>query len=139
MNWRGAGFTLACVGLGLLTALTAGCGTQTAPVSTPRLHAATAPLSTSLVTPQGTWAVAVMGGSAASENNFWQVFVRPAGASRWSLVTPEGVADNGGLTGWLSRRLSPACSPWMTRWPGEWSRPAWPTRPRRWPHRTRTC
>ena len=38
-----------------------------------------------------------MGGSAASENNFWQLFVRLAGASRWSLVTPEGVADNGGL------------------------------------------
>ena len=57
----------------------------------------TAPLSTSLVTAQGTWAVAVMGGSAASHNNFWQLFVRPAGASRWSLVTPQGVADNGGL------------------------------------------
>jgi len=57
----------------------------------------TAPLSTSLVTAQGTWAIAVMGGSAASENNFWQLFVRPAGASRWSEVTPEGVADNGGL------------------------------------------
>ena len=57
----------------------------------------TAPLSTSLVTAQGTWAVTVMGGPAASENNFWQLFVRPAGASRWSLVTPEGVADNGGL------------------------------------------
>ena len=38
-----------------------------------------------------------MGGSAASENNFWQLFLRPTGASRWSLVTPEGVADNGGL------------------------------------------
>ena len=55
------------------------------------------PLSTSLVTAQGTWAIAVMGGSAASHNNFWQLFVRPTGASRWSLVTPEGVADNGGL------------------------------------------
>ena len=57
----------------------------------------TAPLSTSLVTAQGTWAIAVMGGSAAAHNNFWQLFVRPAGASRWSLVTPQGVADNGGL------------------------------------------
>jgi hypothetical protein len=86
----------ALLGAGVL-GLTAGCGTQTAPASTPPLHVQTAPLSTSLVTPQGTWAVAVMGGSATSENNFWQVFVRPAGASRWSLVTPEGVADNGGL------------------------------------------
>ena len=29
--------------------------------------------------------------------SFWQLFVRPATASRWSLVTPPGVADNGGL------------------------------------------
>ena len=38
-----------------------------------------------------------MGGSAASHNNFWQLFVRPAGTSTWRLVTPPGVASNGGL------------------------------------------
>jgi hypothetical protein len=38
-----------------------------------------------------------MGGSAASHNNFWQLFVRPAGSAEWKLVTPPGVADNGGL------------------------------------------
>ena len=81
----------------LCTGVAAGCGSQAAPVSAPALRVQTAPLSTSLVTPQGTWAVTVMGGSAADENNFWQLFVRPAGATRWSLVTPEGVADNGGL------------------------------------------
>jgi hypothetical protein len=82
---------LACAGLA------AGCGSQVAPVTAPALRIQTAPLSTSLVTPQGTWAVTVMGGPAADDNNFWQLFVRPAGATRWSLVTPEGVADNGGL------------------------------------------
>jgi hypothetical protein len=81
----------------LCAGVAGGCGSQVTPVSTPALRVQTAPLSTSLVTPQGTWAVAVMGGSAADENNFWQLFVRPAGAARWSLVTPEGVADNGGL------------------------------------------
>ena len=55
------------------------------------------PLNTSLVTAQGTWAVAVMGGPAAAHDDFWQLFVRPAGASRWALATPQGVADNGGL------------------------------------------
>jgi hypothetical protein len=85
---------LLCAGLAVTAA---GCGTQKAPTTTPTLRVQTAPLATSLVTPQGTWAVTVMGGSAASENNFWQLFVRPAGASRWSLATPEGVADNGGL------------------------------------------
>jgi hypothetical protein len=85
---------VACAGPVILAA---GCGSQAAPASTPSLQVVTAPLSTSLVTAQGAWAIAVMGGSAASENNFWQLFVRPAGASRWSLVTPPGVADNGGL------------------------------------------
>ena len=66
-------------------------------MTSPAPPAVTVPLGTSLVTAQGTWAIAVMGGSAASDNNFWQLFVRPAGASRWSLVTPPGVADNGGL------------------------------------------
>ena len=81
----------------LCTGVAAGCGSQAAAVTTPALRVQTAPLSTSLVTPQGAWAVTVMGGSAAHENNFWQLFVRPAGATRWSLVTPQGVADNGGL------------------------------------------
>jgi hypothetical protein len=86
------GTGLLAIGLGI-----SGCGTQAAakPVST--VQAATEPLATSLGTAQGTWAIMVMGGSAADENNFWQVFVRPASSSRWSLVTPPGVADNGGL------------------------------------------
>ena len=85
------GLALACAGL------TAGCGTQAATVAVTRPPAVTAPLSTSLTTAQGTWAIAVMGGSAASHNNFWQLFVRRANTGRWSLATPEGVADNGGL------------------------------------------
>jgi len=82
---------------GLLIALVAGCGSQAAPAALPSTAVQTAPLATSLVTAQGAWAVAVMGGSAAAENKFWQLFVRPTGASRWSLVTPPAVADNGGL------------------------------------------
>jgi len=88
---RRAVLALACAGL------IAGCGSTGSAVSGPSLQVVTAPLSTSLVTAQGSWAIAVMGGSAAAENNFWQLFVRPAGATRWSLVTPPAVADNGGL------------------------------------------
>ena len=84
---------VAISGAGLL----AGCGSQHAGVTAASPPPVTAPLSTSLVTTQGTWAITVMGGPAAAHNNFWQLFVRPAGASRWSLVTPPGVADNGGL------------------------------------------
>jgi hypothetical protein len=79
------------------TALVAGCGSQTAPVAPPSIVAQAAPLATSLVTTQGAWATAVMGGPTGSARGFWQLFARPAGADRWSLVTPPGVADNGGL------------------------------------------
>ena len=85
------GLALSCAGL------MAGCGAQRAAVTSPAPPTVTVSLNTSLVTAQGTWAIAVMGGSAASHNDFWQLLVRPAGASRWSLVTPPGVADNGGL------------------------------------------
>jgi hypothetical protein len=78
-------------------ALIAACGTQPAPVTVSGPPPLPASLSTSLVTGQGTWAVAVMGGTAADDNDYWQLFVRPTGAGRWSLATPPGVADNGGL------------------------------------------
>jgi hypothetical protein len=95
LSWASQGIR---VGLAVSCAgLLAACGSQRVAVTSPTPPAVTVPLGTSLVTAQGTWAVAVMGGSAASHNNFWQLFVRPVGASRWSLVTPEGVADNGGL------------------------------------------
>ena len=96
---RGA-LALACAALacaGLACAGLAGCGSRAAPVTSAGPPPVTVSLATSLVTAQGTWAIAVMGGRAGSENGFWQLFVLPARASRWSLATPPGVADNGGL------------------------------------------
>jgi hypothetical protein len=81
-------------------ALVAGCGSPAPAVPGPAPEAppAGAPfLATSLVTAAGTWAVAVMGGSVATNDNFWQLFARPAGSSTWKLVTPPGTPDNGGL------------------------------------------
>jgi hypothetical protein len=81
-------------------ALVAGCGSPApaAPAPAPEAPPAGAPfLATSLVTAAGTWAVAVMGGSVATNDNFWQLFARPAGSSTWKLVTPPGTPDNGGL------------------------------------------
>jgi hypothetical protein len=81
-------------------ALLAGCGSAAPAASGPAPEAPPggAPfLATSLVTGAGTWAVVVMGGSVATEDNFWQLFVRPAGRSTWQLVTPPGTPDNGGL------------------------------------------
>jgi hypothetical protein len=73
-----------------------GCGTGAQPGSTPASAASPPSLDTSLLTSSGSWAVVVMGGSAASHNNFWQLFTRPA-TTTWRLVTPPGVASNGGL------------------------------------------
>jgi hypothetical protein len=92
LRLSGAAAVLACAGL----VTVAGCGSQPATVTGASPPPLTAPLSTSLVTAQGTWAVAVMGGPEA-DSKFWQLFSRPATSGRWSLVTPQGVADNGGL------------------------------------------
>jgi hypothetical protein len=78
--------------------LAAGCSSPPAPLPPPAPAAPPAPsLNTSLDTPAGTWAAMVMGGSAAQENAFWELFIRPAAGTRWTLVTPPGTADNGGL------------------------------------------
>ncbi len=56
------------------------------------------PLVTSLTVPGGpSWAVVEMGGSSAEHNNFWQLVTRSGAAAKWTLATPPGVADNGGL------------------------------------------
>jgi len=83
----------------LFAAGVAGCGSASTPpeVTSSRVTAAAGPLATTMTTASGVWAVVVMGGSAAEENNFWQLFTVPARGSLWSLVTPPAVADNGGL------------------------------------------
>jgi hypothetical protein len=50
-------------------------------------------LATSLSTANDTWAIVPM----TANPTFWEVFVRPARSTTWKLVTPPGVADNGGL------------------------------------------
>ncbi len=84
----------------LLPAVMLAAGCAGAPATTAPVTQAPPPspsLNTSLDTAAGTWAAVVMGGSAAQDNNFWQLFIRPPGSIRWKLVTPPGTADNGGL------------------------------------------
>jgi hypothetical protein len=52
-----------------------------------------ASLATSLSTATDSWAVVPVSANPA----FWEVLVRPSTAATWRLVTPPGVADNGGL------------------------------------------
>jgi hypothetical protein len=84
-------------------AAVAGCGSSASPPSSAaRPPASTAPaassapavsLATTLSTAKDSWAIVPMSANPA----FWEVFVRPAKSATWRLVTPPGVADNGGL------------------------------------------
>ena len=56
-----------------------------------------APLSGGTQSTGGSWAVLPMGQLTDPSNTFWQVLRAQPGSSRWSVVTPPGVADNGGL------------------------------------------
>jgi hypothetical protein len=58
----------------------------------------TSPLATSLTAADGAaWAIVPMGGPAAQEDDFWELFTISAAGTQWRLVTPPGVADNGGM------------------------------------------
>ncbi len=96
--WRRA--TRACT-LGALVVVLAACSSEgSTPASTakPRLPAEVqVPLEGSLATADGTWAVLKMGHLDQLASSFWQLLVLHRGGSRWSLVTPPGFADNGGL------------------------------------------
>lgn len=58
---------------------------------------ATASLATSLATAGGTWADMPMGELGQPANTFWELFHQSGRTGRWSLVTPPGFADNGGI------------------------------------------
>jgi hypothetical protein len=57
---------------------------------------ASLPLITSAGTGQATWAVVPMG-APSGPNEFWQLFLQPAGRSHWSLATPPDIATNGAI------------------------------------------
>ncbi|HUN31047.1 MAG TPA: hypothetical protein VMU95_03435 [Trebonia sp.] len=86
-------------GLGAAAAVAlAGCAASGPVEPTAPAAAVTAPLATSMTTAQGqAWAIVAMGGPAADEDLFWELLTRLPGSSQWKLVTPPGVADNGGL------------------------------------------
>ena len=92
---------VAALVLALVTAtLLASCSTAASPPATPRtgVAATSVPFNSTLMTAPGTWAVLPMGILGQPANTFWELFFRPVASTRWSLVTPPGVALNGGLT-----------------------------------------
>ena len=53
-------------------------------------------------TPDGSWSTLPMGQLSEQSNTFWELFHAVPGSSHWTLVTPEGTADNGGLVAGVS-------------------------------------
>jgi hypothetical protein len=78
--------------------LLAGCGSAPASRTARPAPPPAPPMATSFAGAASDWAIVEMGGSAAQENNFWQLFVRSAATAPWRQATPLGVADNGGLS-----------------------------------------
>ncbi len=89
---RSRGVTLPIVSCALAFGLLA-----TAPGAQAGAAAAVSPMQSAVSTSGGSWVVLPMGQPSDKENTFWELFHAAPGSSHWSLVTPPGVADNGGL------------------------------------------
>jgi hypothetical protein len=55
------------------------------------------PLPAATETPSDSWAVLPMGQLTSQADTFWQLLHGEPGSSQWTSVTPQGVADNGGI------------------------------------------
>lgn len=55
------------------------------------------PLPSGVSTPSQSSVSLPMGHLGDPDNTFWELFIRPSGGTSWTLRTPVGVADNGGL------------------------------------------
>lgn len=85
------------VGAVLVAGLLAGPGPGGAASPPQRALPPAPPLAGAVTTDGGSWATVPMGHLDDPLNTFWQTFHLGDGGGRWRLVTPPGVADNGGL------------------------------------------
>ena len=89
--WLAAAVMLAATGA------VAACGSSTASSASaagaPGVASGTVSMATSIATTADDWAVVPVSADPA----FWEVFARAGNSGSWKLVTPPGVADNGGL------------------------------------------
>ena len=66
-------------------------------VTVPTVSPHTPPAPSGSTTPALATTVLAMGNLDDPSNTFYELFDRPAGSSTWTLSTPPGVADNGGI------------------------------------------
>ena len=86
---------LLVVAVVLVVVIKSASGTPT--VTVPTVSLQTPPVPSSTTTPALATAVLAMGQLSDPTNTFYELLDRPSGASGWTLATPPGVADNGGL------------------------------------------
>ena len=84
---------LRCLGVQATLLALLGCGLA----ATSAQAAVDAPLVSAVSTSTDSWVTLPMGDISDPNNTFWELFHTAPGSSHWSLVTPPGVADNGGL------------------------------------------
>ena len=65
--------------------------------SAPAQASSTAPMVSAVSTSSDSWVTFPMGDLSDPDNTFWELFHATPNSPGWSLVTPPGVADNGGL------------------------------------------
>jgi hypothetical protein len=80
-----------------LLALTIASACASRPPADSHPPALIAPLASSSTTSSDAWAIVPMGHLDDPLNTFWQLLYRPSEDAPWTVVTPPGVADNGGL------------------------------------------
>ena len=84
--------------VGRLTVVAAGVALSVSALAPPAgASQAHAPLESATSSPAGSWVIVPMGHISDRADTFWQVLHATASSSHWSVVTPPGVADNGGL------------------------------------------
>jgi hypothetical protein len=91
-------YTATALAIGIVT-ITVGCSSHSTASSSTTAAAGSigVPLTTSVATSNGTWAIFPMGHLDDPTNTFWELFTLPSGGERWAQHTPPDVADNGGL------------------------------------------
>ena len=82
-----------CFALSAAAIAMLGCGLAPASANA----SSTAPMVSAVSTSSDSWVTLPMGDLSNPDNTFWELFHAALGSPRWSLVTPPGVADNGGL------------------------------------------
>jgi hypothetical protein len=89
--------TSRCLWTAIAAGLVAGMVSGWSPMAAAASSTPTIPLPSGVSTPSESSVSLPMGHLSDPDNTFWEIFLRSAGNTSWTLRTPVGVADNGGL------------------------------------------